>query len=606
MLYQGAQHKISRVRIQSSEKLSASSRRMRIWAILGGALVWSSLLVWRLYSLQISNFETWQDWALKQHFMEVRLASERGPIYDREGKLLAASVPAGSIYVRPHQVKDKKSTVEQISKLLSIKPKEVEEDLAVEQPFVWIQRQIPRAVAEKVAALKLPGVGFVLESRRVYPYNNAASSLIGKVGVDGMGLSGIEAVYEKRLRGEQVKTRMVRDAFGNMIDVSVQHHDEFEPPRGTSMQLTIDADLQIIVDEELEAGRLAANADRAMAVMIDADTGEILSMSQAPSTNFNMTKLNPKKDLKNLSVETVFEPGSIFKPLVAAAAIEAGLANPNEMINCEHGVYPFGSHRIRDVHPSDTISFHDVVVRSSNIGMTKIGMRLGADKLYDYLKKLGFGDPSLNILPGETRGILRPVENWSRVDVATHSFGQGVAVTPLQIVRATAAIANGGILPTLKVINDGKAAPSRRVFSEATAEKVRDMMYGVVTEEHGTGKNADIPGVKVGGKTGTAQKARQDGRGYKAGAYMSSFVGFVDGAVLGVDKKLALIVIVDEPHAKSIYGGVLAAPVFKRIMQRTLHYLTTKEGLNPEFGADRREFIAEAKTPTLTTVSYSK
>jgi cell division protein FtsI (penicillin-binding protein 3) len=593
---------------------SVPARKLRLVAFFTLCCIWSSCLVWRLYSLQISNYSTWQDWALKQHFQDVQLASERGPIYDRDGNLLAVSVPAGSIYLRPKQVRDKTETIKELSDILKIKPAVIEKKLNETQPFVWLERQLPRATAEKAQNLKLPGVGYVVESRRFYPYNHAAGTLIGKVGIDGNGLSGLEAVFEKNLHKDQQKTKMVRDAFGNMIDVSSKPEEKFNLPKGSELRLTLNADLQLITDEELEKGRQAANAKNAMAVMIDADSGEILALSQAPSTNLNTNNINPQKDLKNLIIETVFEPGSIFKPLVAAAAIEEGLASPNDLINCEKGHFFYASHMINDVHPNDVIRLSDVIIRSSNIGITKIGLRLGEKKLYSYLEQLGFTEKALNLLPGETRGILRPLDKWAKIDVATHSYGQGVAVTPLQILRAISSIANGGILPSLHVVADNKKPEGKRVFSPETAAKVKEMMYSVVTDEHGTGHFAEIPGVKVGGKTGTAQKARKDGKGYMPGAYMSSFVGFADASAINIKKNLALIVVIDEPSAKSIYGGVLAAPVFKKIIQRSLHYFTAKAGLpdltelkkekEEKEEKEQEDVILEPVHPEVMKISY--
>lgn len=586
--------------------LDTAGRRRRLWTMFAIALLWSGVLVARLFSLQISNFETWQDWALKQHFAEVRVASERGAVYDRQGKLMAVSVPAGSVYARPRQIADKKLVSAELATILGSDSKEILRTLSEDKPFVWVKRQIPRAYAEKVEMLKLPGVGYMIEARRFYPYNQAASQLIGRVGIDGVGLSGVEAIYERRLRGKGTKTRVIRDAFGNMIDVSASLDEDFELPKGNALKLTIDAGLQVIIDEELEAGRINANAAHAMALMIDADSGEVLAMSQAPAANFNRSKLESKRDLHNLLVETVFEPGSIMKPIVAAAALEERVVSPAEMINCEHGRLPFGKHVIKDVHPSDTISFHDVVVRSSNIGMTKVGVRLGEKRLHEYLRRFGFGDLSTLGLPGETRGILRPLDQWSRVDVATHSFGQGVAVTPLQMTRAMAALANGGLLPELYVVNDGQPHELKRVVSERTAETVREMLLGVVEDQHGTGKQAAIPGVRVGGKTGTAQKARSDGRGYKPDAYIASFVGFVDAQALGMTRKIVLAVMIDEPRGGSIYGGALAAPVFRRVMQRSLHYLTTRNEID-DLAPDGPEFAPKPADPAprLVPVSFS-
>jgi cell division protein FtsI (penicillin-binding protein 3) len=540
-----------------------------------------------LYSLQVSDFETWREWAARQHVSDLKIASERGPVLDRNGKYLAVSVPAESVFVRPKQVSDLQRTARELSRLLGIKLVEVQNRLKSKQPFVWLKRQVPRYQAQTVADLRLPGVGTVMESRRFYPYNHAASALIGKVGVDGVGLSGVESLFEQRLHVEQVTTQVTRDAYGKIVRfVGDDSESVFALPKGEPLSLTVDADLQIIMDEELEQGRRTANAKQAMAVMIDSDTGEVLALSQSPSFNFNLPSSNSKDQLRNLLVEAVFEPGSVMKPIVAAAAIDAGVVKPHEVIDCEMGRYPFSTHTIKDVHPSGAISFRDVVVRSSNIGMTKVGVRLGSERLYGYLRRFGFGESSRLGLAGESAGILRSVKGWSKVDVATHSFGQGVAVTPLQVVRAVAALANGGVLPQLSVVVSEFGIPrGERVVSERAAALVRDMMVGVVEDEHGTGGNAKIAGLQVGGKTGTAQKASPHGRGYQAGAYVASFVGFVDGTPVGVRRNLTAIVIIDEPHTKSIYGGTLAAPVFKRMMERSFKFLATRNELGT--GKDR-------------------
>ncbi len=575
----------------------ANKRPMRLRLIGFLSILWSGLLVGRLYSLQVSDFETWQDWALKQHVAEVEVASERGQVLDRNGKLMAVSIPAQSIYVRPKQVKDRERAVKDLSKLLEMKPSEVRARLDSTQPFVWLKRQVLRYQAEKVSALNLPGVGTVLEARRFYPYNQAASALIGKVGVDGTGLSGIESLYEKRLHEDHVKTTATRDAFGKIIHVSdgAEGVEGFSPPKGAALRLTIDADLQIIMDEELEIGRKNANAKQAMAVMIDSDTGEIVALSQSPSYNFNKPSGESKDMLRNLLVEAVFEPGSVMKPIVAAAAMDAGVVTPDDKINCENGRFPFSKHTIKDVHPSGTVTFYDVVVRSSNIGMTKVGIRLGSDRLYHYLRKFGFGSSTGLGLAGETNGILRSERTWAKVDVATHSFGQGVAVTPLQVVRAVAAIANGGVLPTLSVVIDEHGIPQgERVVSEKAASAAREMMYGVVEDEHGTGAKAKIDGLRIGGKTGTAQKANPKGRGYMAGTYVASFVGFADGSPVGVPRNLTAMVIIDEPRAKSIYGGTLAAPVFQRIMDRTFRFISTRTELG--VGNSRSPFIVPERS----------
>lgn len=598
-------------RASGASHVLAGQRPMRLRILGVFALIWTGLLLHRMYSLQVSDFETWQDWAIKQHVSEVEIASERGPVLDRNGKLLAVSVPTESVYVRPKQIKDKDALAKKLGELLEVKPSVLRGKLNSEQPFVWIKRQVPRYQVEKVVAMNLQGVGTVLESRRFYPYNQAASALIGKVGIDGVGLSGIESLYEKKLHEDHVKTIGTRDAFGKIIQVNQGPDGEsFVVPKGDSLRLTIDADLQLIMDEELEVGRKEAKAKQAMAVMIDSNTGEIIALSQSPSYNFNNPATDSKNALRNLLVEAVFEPGSVMKPIVAAAAIDAGVVKDSDLINCEKGRFRYSTHTIKDVHPSATISFFDVVVRSSNIGMTKVGLKLGSEQLYAYLRKFGFGYNTDLGLAGESGGIFRNVKNWSKIDTATHSFGQGIAVTPLQVVRAVAALANGGILPQLSVVSDEKGVPmGTRVVSEKAANAARDMMYGVVEDEHGTGAKAKIPGLRVGGKTGTAQKASPKGRGYMAGAYVASFVGFVDGTPLGVPRSLTAMVIMDEPRAKSIYGGTLAAPVFQKVMERSFKFLATKNQLGNAASEDSSaisDLERDTRSDALLSTSYPR
>jgi cell division protein FtsI (penicillin-binding protein 3) len=508
------------------------------------------------------------------------IASERGPILDRHGKMLAVSVPAGSVFVRPPFVQNRADTARDLARELNLPLKEVQEKLEQKKPFVWLARQIPRVDAERVVGLNIRGVGSIIEPRRYYPYNEAASTIIGKVGVDGHGLSGLELVYERELRGEEITNRVMRDALGNSIHLAISKTDQFAVPRGDTVQLTIDAALQVIMDEELDAGREKANAKGAVAVLLDSNTGEILAMSQAPGINFNTDTIRSKQQLANPIIEQVFEPGSILKPIVAAAALELGVVRAESQIDCEKGRYLVGRHAIKDVHPVGIASVHDVVVQSSNIGMTKIGFIMGADRLYHSLRSFGFGSAIPLRLPGETAGIFRNVSGWAKVDTATHSFGQGIAVSPLQIVRAISAIANGGTLPTVRLVRnlDSGEEPAR-VISPEVAEQVREMMYGAVEDEHGTGKLAVIPGVRIGGKTGTAEVARVDGRGYQEGAYIASFVGFVEGAPVGLPQNLTLLVSIREPNTTSIYGGTLAAPVFQRIMRRSLQHLLAQQEL---------------------------
>lgn len=566
--------------IYKTDVPSPKQRRLRLGMIGFVSGLWVALLVYRLSSLQLFDFEKWQEWAFKQHSTEFQLSAERGRIVDRNGKLLAVSVPAGSVYVRPAQIKDKSKTAAELSKILDMDASSIMQKLQKKDSFVWLKRQIPRSDADRINDLGFKGVGSVLESRRYYPYAESASVLLGKVGIDGEGLSGLERVYNRYLKGQEITSQATKDAFGNMIAIS-KDDQNFEVPKGQGLELTIDSNLQMIVDQELEEGRINAKAKRAYAVMVDADSGEILALSQAPNFDLNTNEIANNDYLKNYVAESVYEPGSTFKPLIAAAAIDSGAVRPEEMIDCENGRMVFGKHTIKDVHAQKVISVSDIIIRSSNIGMAKIGAKLGAERLYQAISDFGFGQVSGASLPTESRGILRNEKDWATVDVATHSFGQGIAVTPLQMVRATSAIVNGGLLPKLKIVRDRNLDLPKRILSEKTAAKVREIMYDVVENESGTGKLSKIEGIRVGGKTGTAQKALANGRGYAQGLYVASFVGFADARLLGVDRKLTLIVAIDEPNAATIYGGTLAAPVFKRIMQRSLHHIATSNQLAP-------------------------
>jgi cell division protein FtsI (penicillin-binding protein 3) len=569
------------------ECYSYRKKAMRLKLITFMVTFWSLLVVGRLFQLQISQYSEWSVAATRQHVGSFILASERGVIYDRNGRLLATSVPGGSVYVRPRQVRDKEQMAIDLSNLLEVPPETIKARVnASKAPFIWIARQLPRPISDKVEKAKIPGVFVTLESRRYYPYGNAASNVIGAVGIDGNGLSGIEAVFEKHLHVKGFSDTVGRDGFGNILHVS---HDRSALPKGAPLSLTIDANIQLIVDEELERGRESAKAALGMAAMIDADSGEVLAISQTNSPNFNHDKIASKDQLVSKVVEAAFEPGSILKPFVAAMAMEHELTHPDEMIDCERGKYRFGKHTINDVHGQGMISTHTIVVKSSNIGMTKLGVRMGKDLLYDSLRRFGFGERTGIRVPGEASGLLRRPKAWYPIDVATHSFGQGVAVTPLQVIRATAAVVNGGILPPLSLTINGGPVVGERIIRQEIAESTKVMMIGVVEEQGGTGSRARVPGIIVGGKTGTAQRPLENGRGYEKGAYIASFTGFADGSPIGVNRKLALVVVMDRPKGGSIYGGIVSAPVFQRIIHRSMYYLSTRESGNFNPGSEFNE-----------------
>ena len=548
-------------------------KNRRAWLIVV-VIVWIIALFIRLYYVQIVDIFNLQALGKNQHVKTITIQSERGSILDKFNKPMALSIEAPSVFVHPHLVKDKIATSKTLAKILQLDEKEVYEKLQSKSPFVYIQRKSSRENREKILALKDPAIGIQKEFKRIYPYSRSASTLIGKVGMDEKGLSGLEAVFDKKLRGSAIHETIIKDALGKTI--KAHDVDLFTVPKGEDIKLTIDADLQLIVDEEVQNAKENLNANAVLATMIDANTGDILAMSQSSSINFNADSVSSQNDLKNLVIETVFEPGSIFKPIVAAIAYDMGVVKESDNFDCEKGRYYYGGKIVKDSHPSGVLSFRDVIVRSSNIGMVKIGDRLGKEKLYEALSAYGIGkliDLNFN---GQTPGIFRNYKNWAKIDVATHSFGQGVAVTQLQIIRALASFVNGGYLPTLRLLSS-KPIKKERIISEKTANFIKGVLIDVVEDPHGTGKRAKLEGYIVGGKTGTAQKAKKDGRGYEEGKYIASFVGFVDTSSLNIPIMPLLIVSVDEAHSDSIYGGALAGPVFKDIMKRVMERLEKKE-----------------------------
>jgi cell division protein FtsI (penicillin-binding protein 3) len=572
------------VKLTAAQRYSHSvvqDRRTRLGVVVLLMLLASVAVVCRLYALQFSEAENWRLSAVKQHSSKILLAPARGQILDREDRIMAVSVPAGSVFVRPLEVKESERVVQTLAKLLELEPSKVQEKLKSTQKFVWVKRQVPKALAEQISELKLAGVGHLIESRRLYPYNHAAGHLIGRVGIDGNGLAGIEAKYDKTLSPRSVEAFVQKDALGNIIDIGDSESlvvEEVAP-----LKLTLDGVIQMIVDQELLKAKKTAKAKSVRALMIDAGTGEILALGQVPHINQNVGGNFDPKLLHNEIVESVFEPGSIFKPIVAAAAIDQGLTTAQEMVDCEMGSFRFGRREINDVHPAGVISLHDVIVRSSNIGISKVVIRMGAERLYRSLRDFGFGTRVELGLPGETPGILRRPQRWSAVDVATHSFGQGVAVNSLQMVRGFSALVNGGYLPRIKFVRDqvvgAHVLEREQVISPETSKIVRAMLRDVVEAEHGTGGKAAVEGFEVGGKTGTAQKADSENGGYKAGAYVASFVGYLDLSPIGQNRILTLLVSVDEPRGGVIYGGALAGPAFSKIMQRTTNYLATRSQL---------------------------
>lgn len=536
-----------------------------------------SLLIVRLGYLQFIQSPKLQQLALEQRMRPVPVEAKRGIIYDRNGNSLAVSVNVDSVYAVPSEVEHAEATAAKIASILGLEQKDILRKITQHQSFVWVKRKIESDQAKQLRSLKLPGIGLTQEGRRFYPKGTLASHILGFAGIDSQGLNGLEWSYDKYLKGNTGYVIAERDAMGREIPEGME---KFLPAKdGNNLVLTIDEVIQHIVERELENAVKVNGAKSGTVIVMDPKTGEILALANKPDYDPN-TFWNYKPELwRNDAVFYNYEPGSTFKIITASAAIEENVVKPDDSFYCSGGI-TVGGHYVKchlaSGHGAE--SFRDVVKNSCNPGFIQVGMRLGKEKFAQYIKKFGFGQLTGVEIQGESKGIVKNLADTKPIDVATNSIGQGIAVTPIQLVTAVSAVANGGVLmkplivreiraPEGKVIKKFQPIPVRRVISPKTAATVRSLLEGVVNP-NGTGRNAVVEGYKLAGKTGTAQKAAAGG-GYEASKYVASFVGLgpVD------NPRFVILVMLDEPSAGSYYGGQIAAPVFREIAQDILRYL---------------------------------
>jgi len=534
------------------------------------------LIAGRAYYLQVVQAPDLQSRANQQRQRVIKLAPQRGGIYDNWGDPLAVSLAAESLYADPLMVKKPKEAAAKLSKLLKSSKKELTRLLSSRKRFVWLQRKLDPEIAKKVRSLKINGLQFVTERKRYYPQANTASHVIGFTGLDPRGLEGLELEYDQQLQGQPGRLVSLRDARGRGLasaDQMVQGG-----VAGHNLYLTLDRSLQYVAEKELARVVKETGAVGGTVVMMEPASGRILALASQPDYNPNLAGRYAAAKRRNRAVTDTYEPGSTFKPFLLAAVLEEGLVSPNQKIYCENGRFSVGGKTIRDHKKFKKLTLKEVLKFSSNIGFAKLGKALGREKFYSYISDFGFGEPTGIDLPGEVGGLVRPPSRWFEIDLAAISFGQGLSVTPLQIATAISAIANGGLLmePYLvekitdasgEVVMRRLPEVRRRVVSEKTAHIVKNMMISV-TEPGGTGTRAALAGYQVAGKTGTAQKVDTVTGGYSPDKRVSSFVGFVPAD----NPALVLSVTVDEPQGKT-YGGLVAAPVFARIASQTLSHM---------------------------------
>jgi len=526
-----------------------------------------------LVHIQIFRSSFFANLAKRQQSLFLELEPGRGIIFDRNLKPQTQNLSAYSLYICPKEVKDKAKLIKELKPLLGLDDKFLKEKINQDRYFVWIQRKLSSDIKEKVERLNLEGVGFIKEKKRVYPNQRLSCHILGFAGIDNIGLEGIELSYDNYLKGEKGSALILRDARNRKLSI---YEKIIFPKDGFDLVLTIDENIQYLVQKELEEICRRYNAKAGSVVVMKPDTGEILAMANWPDFDLNSASETPPEIRRNRAITDLFEPGSVFKIVTLGAALEEALFGEDDVIFCENGAYRISNHILHDHKPHGQLKFSQVIEYSSNIGVAKIAQRLGKDSLFKYINLFGFGRLTGIDLPGEIRGINKEPKYWSKTSIGIIPIGQEIGVTVLQLACAVSAVANGGILikpfivkriqdKTGETIKEFQPQILGEVVSLQTTLRMKEILQGVV--ERGTGRLAKIKGYNVCGKTGTAQKLEPNGR-YSHKKFFASFIGF-----LPKERPLVSVTcVIDEPKPHH-FGGTVAAPLFKKLAEKVVRYL---------------------------------
>ncbi len=538
--------------------------------------LWASVVVARLGQLQLAEGGHYRARAQRQQERRIEVSPLRGSIFDRAGRPLAVSVEVSSVYAIPDDVEDAGQTAHVLARHLDVPEAALRDRLTQKKGFVWVARKIDPKTAAAIRAAKIPGIHLVPENKRFYPKGSLAASVLGFVGLDDKGLAGLEHSYDSTIRGKPGEVVALTDARRSTYGEADVANGR-PPEAGASLVVSIDSGIQFAAEQAISEAVSEAQAKSGVAILLDPEDGSILAMASAPGFDPNDYGRYPAEVRRNHAIADAHEPGSTFKIVTGAVALENAVVTLDETIDTGDGTIRVGNTIIseHDHHRYGALNLAGVFEHSSNVGIIRVGLRLGPQRLWAGATALGVGRPTGVDLPGENSGIFRRPERWSALSNATISMGQEVSLTPLQLARAAAAIANGGRLVRPRLVRriaypDGRVETfeppqPERVLSEETARTVRDLLVGVV--EHGTGKKAAIPGFAVAGKTGTAQKAGVGG--YQPGRYVASFVGFAPSE----NPRVVGLVLIEEPRGGKYYGGDIAAPVFAHIVSQALGIL---------------------------------
>jgi penicillin-binding protein 2 len=544
--------------------------------LLGAILVfWCAVICLRLVYLQVFRYGDFEQRAQHQQQRSTEVSAKRGIIYDRAGRELAMSVSVDSVFAVPTDIPDLAQTISLIARIAKADPREVLAKCKASRTFCWVARKADAETAARIRSLNLRGIYFQKESKRFYPKRELAAQVIGYVGTDDEGLSGIEREYEDKLHGKPGRMLISVDArrkyFGSV---------EKQPEPGENIVLTLDEKIQYIVERELETAMQQTHAESGTVVVENPHTGEILALANQPTFNPNLSREIKPQKLKNHAVSDVYEPGSTFKLVTISAALEEKLTRPDEMFDCQMGSIIINGRRIHDWKPFGVLPVSGILANSSDVGAIKIALRLGDERLYKYIRAFGFGQQTGIELPGETRGLAKPLSRWSKVSIGAISMGQEIGISPLQLTAMVSSIANDGVLVAPRILaatTQPQSAPGmiafhpsdeHRVLSPMTAAQMKQMMQGVVL--HGTGKKAILEGYSSAGKTGTAQKVDPATGTYSRTKYIASFAGFAP-----VNNPAVTIAVILDSPVGGHHGGEVGAPVFQRIAQQVLEYQHT-------------------------------
>lgn len=581
---------------------AASLLPLRFWLICLAMFLWVAMIAAKLFWLQIMRHPEFVEKAQKQQQHTFEVAPRRGVLYDRNLRELAMTVQADSIFAVPSEIEDKTATVHALAQIVHVHPEdawtaeaEIDKRVDASRGFAWIARRVTPEVAAKVKALNLKGIYFQKEFERFYPDNQIAAQVLGYVGVDDNGLGGMEQKYDSRLHGKPGRMYAAVDARRRVMGST-----EREPEPGENLVLTIDENIQFIAEKALDAAMQRTRADNGTVVIQDVHTGQILALAIRPTFNPNDFRHATPALLRDHAVSDVYEPGSTFKLVTYASAIDQHIVKPEDMIDCQGGAITFNGRTIHDDQHDHlgVITVEQALEHSSDVAAVKLALRMGKDNFYQYIRNFGFGSRSGLELPGETRGLLRQPAKWGATSIGSIAIGQEIGVTPIQLVSMVSTIANGGVYmpPHILMAEQGKdgkivgqpttqlaahpfhggeelpdplPAGAHRVISTMTAAEMRKMMEAVVL--YGTGKGAQLNGYSSGGKTGTAQKIDPRTHAYSKTMHIASFTGIapVNSPVI------AVAVVLDNPKGGGVsyYGGAASAPVFTQVAQETLEYL---------------------------------